>query len=138
MAVEREWELLEGETHLAIRSDRRDHLPYGLYSGKPGTGSLTVLTRDGGREVLPVMISSTLKKGDVLYHRQPGGGGWGEPLDRPAETVRRDVKNEKVSIQAARDEYGVVFDDDLAVDHEATEVRRRQLRHKPITSGHEI
>ena len=138
LAVEREWELLEGETHLAIRSDRRDHLPYGLYSGKPGTGSLTILTRDGDREVLPVMISSTLKEGDVLYHRQPGGGGWGEPLDRPAETVQRDVKNEKVSIQAARDEYGVVLGDSLAVDHEATEARRQQLRHEPVAAGHEV
>jgi N-methylhydantoinase B len=138
LAVEREWELLEGETHLAIRSDRRDHLPYGLYSGKPGTGSLTVLTRDGDQEVLPVMISSTLKEGDVLYHRQPGGGGWGEPLDRPPEAVQRDVKNEKVSIQAARDDYGVAFGDDLAVDHEATEVRRRQLLDEPILAGHEV
>ena len=138
LAVEREWELLEGETHLAIRSDRRDHLPYGLYSGKPGTGSLTILTRDGDQEVLPVMISSTLKEGDVLYHRQPGGGGWGEPLDRPPETVQRDVKNEKVSTQAARNEYGVVLGDDLALDHEATEVRRQQLRHEPVAAGHEV
>ena len=52
LAVEREWELLEGETHLAIRSDRRDHLPYGLYSGKPGTGSLTV-SEPGGRPGSP-------------------------------------------------------------------------------------
>ena len=138
LAVEREWELLEGETHLAIRSDRRDHLPYGLYSGKPGTGSLTILTRDGDQEVLPVMISSTLKEGDVLYHRQPGGGGWGDPLDRPPETVQRDVRNEKVSVQAARDEYGVVIDDDLDVDHKATESRRQQLRHEPIAAGHEV
>ena len=138
LAVEREWELLEGETHLAIRSDRRDHLPYGLYSGKPGTGSLTILTRDGDQEVLPVMISSTLKEGDVLYHRQPGGGGWGEPLDRPPEAVQRDVKNEKVSVQAACDDYGVVLDDDLAVDHESTEDRRRQLRDEPIVTGHEV
>ncbi|MDE2925833.1 MAG: hydantoinase B/oxoprolinase family protein [Acidobacteriota bacterium] len=138
LAVEREWELLEGETHLAIRSDRRDHLPYGLYSGKPGTGSLTILTRDGDQEVLPVMISSTLKEGDVLYHRQPGGGGWGEPLDRPAETVQRDVRNEKVSVQAARDEYGVVIGDHLAVDREATESRRQQLRHEPVAAGHEV
>lgn len=138
LAVEREWELLEGETHLAIRSDRRDHLPYGLYSGKPGTGSLTTLTRDGDQEVLPVMISSTLKEGDVLYHRQPGGGGWGDPLDRPPETVQRDVKNEKVSIQAARDEYGVILGDDLALDGAATEARRQQLRHEPVSAGHEV
>ena len=96
------------------------------------------MTRDGDQEVLPVMISSTLKEGDVLYHRQPGGGGWGEPLDRPPETVQRDVKNEKVSTQAARNEYGVVLGDDLGLDHEATEVRRQQLRHEPVAAGHEV
>ena len=81
LAVEREWELLEGETHLAIRSDRRDHLPYGLHSGKPGKGSINVLYRkDGSREVLPVMISTTMKAGEVLYHRQPGGRRMGRPV----------------------------------------------------------
>ena len=90
------------------------------------------------QEVLPVMISSTLKEGDVLYHRQPGGGGWGEPLDRPPEAVQRDVRNEKVSIQAARDDYGVVFDDDLAVDHEATAVLRHRLRNENSMAVHEL
>ena len=44
-------------------------------------------------------------------------------------------KNEKVSVHAARDDYGVVIDDDLSVDLEATEVRRRQLRNEPVVTG---
>ena len=50
LAIEREWWLLEGEAHLAIRSDRRDHLPYGLYGGRSGTGSINVLHDTDGSE----------------------------------------------------------------------------------------
>ena len=39
LGIEREWRLLDGEAHLAIRSDRRDHLPYGLCGGNSGSGS---------------------------------------------------------------------------------------------------
>lgn len=128
LAVEREWELLEGETHLAIRSDRRDHLPYGLCSGKPGKGSINVLYRkDGSREVLPVMISTTMRAGEVLYHRQAGGGGWGDPLERSPESVLRDVKNEKISLRSAREDYAVDLDlEDCRTGERAADRKRQQ------------
>ena len=109
LAIQREWTLLEGDAHLAIRSDRRDHLPYGLFGGKPATGSLNRLQRSSGSETLPVMISSTMHAHETLYHRQPGGGGFGDPLQRVPQRVADDVRNEKVSRAAARDEYGVVL-----------------------------
>ena len=40
----------------------------------------------------------------------PGGGGYGNPLERPIEKVFLDVKNGLVSIKGAREDYGVVFD----------------------------
>ncbi len=87
LAVEREWHLLEGEAHLAIRSDRRDHLPYGLYDGQPGGGSTNILHSGEDEEVLPTMISTRMVAGQRLYHRQPGGG-WARPL-RPQPRSRR-------------------------------------------------
>ena len=58
----------------------------------------------------------------------PGGGGWGSPLRRDPEAVRRDVTNELVSYDAARDVYGVILDpDSLAVDDAATVARREAL-----------
>lgn len=120
LAVEREWELLEGESHLALRSDRRDHLPYGLYGGLPGGGSNTVLTGPDKEEVLPIMLSSTIKAGERLYHRQAGGGGWGDPTERSPEVVARDVKNGKVSRDTAREDYRVVLDESGSVDQQNT------------------
>jgi N-methylhydantoinase B len=123
LAIEREWTLLSGEAHLAIRSDRRDHLPYGLYGGQPATGSLNLLQRPGGDETLPVMVSTRIKQGESLYHRQAGGGGFGPPLQREPQLVADDVRNEKVSRTAARERYGVVlhegtFDVDIAATEE--------------------
>jgi N-methylhydantoinase B len=61
-----------------------------------------------------------LKKDDVLTLQFAGGGGWGDPLERPAERVQRDVACGYVSRQAARDAYGVAVTDDLSIDPEAT------------------
>jgi N-methylhydantoinase B len=129
LAIEREWRLLSGEGHLAIRSDRRDHLPYGLYGGKPGTPSINLLHRGEAAEVLPTMISTSMRAGERIYHRQAGGGGWGDPLLRAPADVARDVKNERVSVEAARTEYGVVLEPEaLEVDETATGHLREELR----------
>jgi N-methylhydantoinase B len=127
LAVEREWRLLDGRAHLAIRSDRRDHLPYGLSGGRPGTGSTNVLRRESGEEeTLITMVSTSMEAGERLYHRQAGGGGWGDPLERDPELVAQDVRNDKVSLASAREDYGVVLDPDtFAVDPEATACARQ-------------
>jgi len=128
--------LLEGDAHLAIRSDRRDHLPYGLFGGKPATGSLNRLQRPTGSETLPVMISSTMHAHETLYHRQPGGGGFGDPLQRIPQRVADDVRNEKVSRTAAHDEYGVVLQGNSCdVDRVATEALRQTLASQQSSAG---
>ena len=133
LAIEREWHLLDGPAHLAIRSDRRDHLPYGLYGGYPGRGSINQLRGKQPDQVLPTMISTSIHKGERLYHRQAGGGGWGNPLERSPDAVQRDVKNDKVSLMAANQEYGVVINENnWEIDRLATEeLRRKKLQWKP-------
>ena len=39
----------------------------------------------------------------------PGGGGYGNPLERPIEKVVSDVRNGLVSLEGAREDYGVVI-----------------------------
>jgi len=131
LAIEREWRLLVGEAHLAIRSDRRDHLPYGLYGGGPGTPSVNWLyaADDECNErgtLLPTMISTSIKAGERIYHKQAGAGGWGDPLRRPPEIVARDVKNGKVSLESARRDYGVVVEAATFIADEAATASLRQ------------
>ena len=57
-----------------------------------------------------------------------GGGGWGDPLEREPAAVGRDVRNGKVSREAALNDYGVVLRDDNSVDQPATAHARAQRR----------
>ena len=53
----------------------------------------------------------------------PGAGGYGDPKKRPAEKVLKDVIEGKVSVQAAREQYGVVIVSDgihYQIDEQAT------------------
>jgi N-methylhydantoinase B len=52
----------------------------------------------------------TMRRGDVFAHTQPGAGGFGDPFTRDPELVLRDVRNEKVSLEAAHRDYGVAID----------------------------
>ena len=129
LAVVRDWRYLgENPANLTIRSDRREHLPYGLYGGQPGAGSMSIL--NPGREderTLPTMVTETIQPGELLRHIQPGGGGWGDPMSRDPEAVRQDVLDGKVSAEAARDSYGVVLrPGSLEIDLEATRQRRAE------------
>jgi N-methylhydantoinase B/oxoprolinase/acetone carboxylase alpha subunit len=129
MAIERSWRLLDGQANLSIRSDRRAHRPYGLYGGQPGAPSTNVLSRPDGDVELPTMIAMTMQAGELLYHHMAGGGGWGDPCARPADEVARDVRDDKVSLQAARELYGVALDErTLAIDEALTAELRSNLK----------
>ncbi len=60
-----------------------------------------------------------------MHHRMAGGGGHGDPLERDPRAVARDVLDDKVSVAAARELYGVVVGHDGELDLEATESLRR-------------
>ncbi len=68
----------------------------------------------------------------VLAYQYGGGGGFGNPLLRDPDAVREDALDEYVSIEAARERYGVVLIGsaeacDIEVDLEATRKLREQL-----------
>ena len=76
------------------------------------------------REVDALADAEPVRAGEVIRIRTTGGGGWGDPLDRPVAEVVQDVEWGKVSIEGARRDYGVVltFDGTLAtVDTAATD-----------------
>ena len=70
------------------------------------------------------------RRGDRFQHIQPGGGGFGSPLERDPEMVLDAVDNEMITPEYAFDVYGVVIDG-RTVDHEATAERRGALAASP-------
>jgi N-methylhydantoinase B len=59
--------------------------------------------------------------GEVLVNNAGGGGGWGDPLERPVDEVVEDVRQGYVSVEAAGRDYGVVLDPESL---EVVELRR--------------
>jgi N-methylhydantoinase B len=135
----------EVDGEIAIHDDRDRSKPWGIMGGLPGANSTKKLVRtDGTEETLPSKISRVpVKKGDILIYDTAGGGGWKDPLDRPAEKVQKDVRNGLVSIEKAQRDYGVVLNAaDFSIDEAATEKLRREMREKrgeyPLFSMSEV
>ncbi|MGE0724604.1 MAG: hydantoinase B/oxoprolinase family protein, partial [Alphaproteobacteria bacterium] len=120
---------IDGAT-LQIRSDRRDHPPYGIAGGAPGAPSSVDIRRADGRvERFPQKFLTTVDCGDVLRVRLAGGGGFGDPASRDPARVVADVREEKVSPAHALDCYGVVVvGDPPALDAAATTAGRLASR----------
>lgn len=56
---------------------------------------------------LPGKGEFRVKAGETLIFETPGGGGFGNPQDRPREDVLRDLEEGLISQKAAREIYGV-------------------------------
>ena len=64
-----------------------------------------------------------------LVVSSPGGGGFGDPLERDPEQVLRDVRDGVVSVQAALERYGVVIaTGGRRINADATVRRRESIR----------
>ncbi len=103
LGIAREYRLLNEEATLQLRSDRMKFRPYGLAGGDAALPTRNILVRHGevARE-MPAKFSITLKRGDVIRHEQPGGGGHGDPAQRDPALIEADARNEKVTPRYAR------------------------------------
>jgi N-methylhydantoinase B len=103
--------------------------PWGMAGGLPGEKARAVLNlgTDSERELGKLDILYP-KVGDIVTIMTPGGGGYGDPLERPAEDVLSDVALGYVSLEAARRDYGVVIVAGT-VDEAATGDTRSSIRH---------
>ena len=86
----------------------------------------TEARRPGGRRKNSIV---KIQEGQRVAAINPGGGGWGNPLERDPEMVASDVHNGLVSVEAAREEYGVVVNPaTFRVDLDATKRIRASAR----------
>ena len=106
--------------------------PFGLAGGGPATPSRVFIDgRELTREEFLTQTEGYTIADDatVCTTDLAGGGGFGNPWERPAERVVEDVRNGLVSIERAAEDYGVVIDPTtLEVRTAETETRRAALR----------
>ncbi|GAB5469223.1 MAG: hydantoinase B/oxoprolinase family protein [Rhodospirillales bacterium] len=87
------------------------------------------ISRAEGSELIKKNLIATIQPGERAANMNPGGGGYGNPFERPVEKVVWDVKNGLVSIEGAREDYGVVITDpdSLGVDEAETQRLRGEM-----------
>ena len=71
-----------------------------------------------------VIVSVEIEKDERILSYSCGGGGFGDPRRRAVTRVANDVREGRVTLERARDVYGVIFNDDLSVDEGATKILR--------------
>ena len=128
LALVREYRFENAEGVLQLRTDRRRFVPYGLAGGRDGTPSGNVLNPATAPRELPAKCTLSVRRGDVFRHVLAGAGGFGDPFTRDPERVLRDVREEKITPDYARREYGVAIDADTGTVR-AEETARLRAAH---------
>jgi N-methylhydantoinase B len=110
---------------VAVQAGRFRYPPEGMFGGGPGSKAGFLRNRQ------PADPSGLTfcNPGDVIEFHSAGGGGYGNPFERDAEAVESDVVNGYVSIERAREDYGVILEPDtMKVDLAATLGLRKEKR----------
>jgi N-methylhydantoinase B len=131
LGVSREY-LNLADARFSIRSMKHVIPPHGMQGGRDGRPGDIWINPDSDRaKRLPTRYADyPLKADDVFRLDTPGGGGYGDPLERPAEQVLADVREGFVSPEAAEREYGVVLrreGSNFVVDAAATQATRAKV-----------
>jgi N-methylhydantoinase B len=142
LGIVRDFRVLEHGTYMQCAIENtKDMLARGLDGGGDADASRIVVWPDTDREqVLQERTSffGPLGPDDIVSVRSGGGGGWGPPLERDAEQVARDVRDELLTKDEARRTYGVVLeetDNDVRVEPTETAQLRRELAAKTGGTG---
>jgi N-methylhydantoinase B len=113
LGFEKQYHLL-APCELWANFDRIGCPPWGVQGAKPGRTGQVLIFRNG--QTQPELLYKTenlpLQAGDRVRMHTAGGGGYGDPRQRPVELVQRDVRRGLVSRESARADYGVVFNDE--------------------------
>jgi len=91
--------------------DRIGCPPWGVQGAKHAKSGQVLIFKNGTAdpELLYKTENRPLQAGDRVRMSTGGGGGYGDPRERPVELVERDVIRGFVSVDSARDDYGVVI-----------------------------
>lgn len=118
--VRRGYRFLAPSTALTLVKKTKTQ-PWGMAGGEDGRNGEVVVWPETDKEIVTGGIYESMAAEDVLINKSGGGGGWGNPFKRDPRKVLQDVLNDYVSVESAREHYGVVIDPNLqTVDVKAT------------------
>ncbi len=125
----RDYRILADDVRFSMRTDKHSVEPFGTDHGLPGgKGACIVNPKTKDEKTLPSRFGDhRLNLNDIVRVERPGGGGLGNALARPVESVLEDMRQGYVSVERARSDYGVAVrdtDGELKVDVAETQVLR--------------
>jgi len=115
--------------------DRIDHLPFGIAGGHDAAPN-RISVRVNGQDSIPPMRSKfeklPMRPGDGMTAASPGGGGFGDPVERDIDAVERDLNLGYIGLRTAQEVYGVEVESTAPVGDRVTyrlvRTDRRQRR----------
>ena len=128
---EKDFRILCAEVFLSIRGCRTRFANWGIEGGMAGETAKVILNPETNHdeELTSVLENHRFVRDDVVRIVTAGGGGWGDPLDRPAAQVAHDVLRKLISEATAHESYGVILDPIThAADDTATESLRGDMK----------
>jgi N-methylhydantoinase B len=119
---------VDTEISVGYVSDGAINAPQGVRGGGVGghADQRRVLV-DGTVEPLDACAQVTLRPGERILSISTGGGGYGSPALRDPQSVAADVREKWISVERAREIYGVAVQPDGAVDVERTATLRAEV-----------
>ena len=121
----REYEILADDAVLSASYGRSIERPWSQEGGNPGSCNYFELQSGNNISRKTRAPTTTMKQGDVIRMVTGGGGGYGNPLERPQKDILDEVRADYLTVEQAREEYGVVIEDHQ-IDEEATSILRGQ------------
>jgi N-methylhydantoinase B len=100
------------EPVVTLLADRAKFPPPGWFGGEAGKVARYSLITHGSSRDIRSKGSLQVSPGEILQGEACGGGGYGRAWTRDAASVLRDVRDGKISVQRARECYGVAIDTD--------------------------
>lgn len=126
-----EIELLEQDADVFLFGERGRFDPPGVVAGGAGAGNRFYYQQADGMHSPAMgskMVGVKLLRGQHLRLETPGGGGYGQALDREPERVAEDVRLGYVSVAAAKADYAVIVAADGTLDQAATAACRKDAK----------
>jgi N-methylhydantoinase B/oxoprolinase/acetone carboxylase alpha subunit len=152
LGTDRVMEVIAPEITLSVMMDRMKVQPWGIFGGQGGGNAGVFIQRPGDvgfrtfqeafGTVSPTKFANIrLQRGDKVLLRSAGGGGYGAPLERRPEHVVADLRRGLVTIEQARDSFGVVVTvtpAGLVLDNRATLELRQARSGSPAEDSTEL
>ena len=114
LGVETKFVIGSDNTKLVTFGDGDVEPAFGAHGGKEGTLNKIELIYPDGKVYRTTTkdLLENVPKGTIYFQQAGGGGGYGNPSERPASKVIKDVRNGVVSIEKAKEDYEVIINPD--------------------------